>query len=91
MKGEKGKYVYNQVRYDMMKRLVGAEGYIDEYTNKGLFCHSILYLPGLSLIHDGVLGIASLLVLLYLFLGVAIVADIFMEAIEVITSKKVVI
>lgn len=37
------------------------------------------------------LGFASLLVLLYLFLGIAIVADIFVEAIEVITSKKVVI
>jgi len=40
---------------------------------------------------DGVLGITSLLVLLYLFLGIAIVADIFVEAIEVITSKKEVI
>lgn len=32
-----------------------------------------------------------LLILLYLFLGISIVADIFMEAIEVITSVKVVV
>jgi len=75
----------------MFKRTGGAEGYIEEYTNKPGFCTSVLVLPGLSLIHSGVLGIASLLMLLYLFLGIAIVADIFVEAIEVITSKKVVI
>jgi solute carrier family 8 (sodium/calcium exchanger) len=42
-------------------------------------------------VSDVVLGIASLLLLLYLFLGVAIVADLFMEAIEVITSSKVIV
>jgi solute carrier family 8 (sodium/calcium exchanger) len=42
-------------------------------------------------VSDVVLGIAALLILLYLFLGVAIVADIFMEAIEVITSSKVIV
>lgn len=91
MAPDEGKYVYNKVQYNMMKRTSQAEGYIEEYTNKGIFCHSALYLPGLSLMHDGVLGIASLLVLLYLFLGIAIVADIFVEAIEVITAKKVMI
>lgn len=40
---------------------------------------------------EGVLFIAALLLLLYLFLGIAIIADIFMEAIEVITSSKVIV
>lgn len=44
-------------------------------------------LPGTSLLPDLVLGAAYLLILLYIFLGIAIVADIFMEAIEEITSK----
>lgn len=66
-------------------------GYIEEYSDKEAFCHSGLYPSGTALLSDATLGIASLLVLLYLFLGIAIVADIFMEAIEVITSKKEVI
>jgi solute carrier family 8 (sodium/calcium exchanger) len=45
----------------------------------------------MSLVSDVVLGIAALLLLLYLFLGVAIIADLFMEAIEVITSSKVIV
>jgi hypothetical protein len=36
---------------------------------------------------DGLLGVVYLLFLGFLFLGVSIVADIFMEAIEVITSQ----
>lgn len=40
---------------------------------------------------DGFLGFAYLMILLYMFLGIAIVADKFMEAIEVITSKKAVV
>jgi len=54
-------------------------------------CTSGLFFPGVSLVSEGVLGVASLLLLLYLFLGVAIVADLFMEAIEVITSSKVIV
>ena len=37
------------------------------------------------------MGLIYLLILLYFFLGIAIVADLFMEAIEVITSKKTVV
>jgi len=48
-------------------------------------------MPGITMFSDGLLGLISLLILLYLFLGIAIVADLFVEAIEVITSKKEVI
>jgi solute carrier family 8 (sodium/calcium exchanger) len=37
------------------------------------------------------MGVIYLLILFYFFLGIAIVSDLFMEAIEVITSKKTVI
>jgi hypothetical protein len=42
---------------------------------------------GSSLLPKGLMGIILLIFLGYLFLGIAISADIFMEAIEVITSK----
>mmetsp|Transcript_23509 Transcript_23509/g.16688 ORF Transcript_23509/g.16688 Transcript_23509/m.16688 type:complete len:198 (+) Transcript_23509:272-865(+) len=44
-------------------------------------------MPGISLCNEVFLGIAYILILCYVFLGIAIIADIFMEAIEVITSK----
>jgi len=43
--------------------------------------------PGVSLLPAGLMGVAYLIFLGYLFLGIAISADIFMEAIETITSK----
>jgi len=41
----------------------------------------------MSLVNDGVLGFLYLLFLVWLFMGITILADIFMEAIEEITSK----
>jgi len=43
--------------------------------------------PGVSLLPDGLMGFAYLMFLGYLFLGISISADIFMEAIDVITSQ----
>lgn len=62
-------------------------GYMVEYTNGDNFCDSYVVIPGSSLINNGVLGFFYLLSLIYCFLGIAIVADIFMGSIEVITSK----
>lgn len=47
-------------------------------------------IPGITLLPSSVLSIGFLFFLGYLFLGIAISADIFMEAIEVITSKTVI-
>lgn len=44
--------------------------------------------PGISLLGDAALGICFLLLLFWLFIGISILADIFMEGIEVITSKS---
>jgi hypothetical protein len=43
--------------------------------------------PGISLLPNGLMGAAYIIFLGYLFLGIAISADIFMEAIEVVTSQ----
>lgn len=48
-------------------------------------CHSWIVLHGSSMYNKGVLAFFYALFLIYLFLGIAIVADIFMGAIEVIT------
>lgn len=42
--------------------------------------------PGVTLLPDTLMGFAYLCFLGYLFLGISISADIFMEAIDVITS-----
>ena len=54
-------------------------GYIEEYTNLDEFCHSILLPPGFPLMHPIILALVYLLALIYLFLGIAIISDIFME------------
>jgi len=41
----------------------------------------------MSLLDDGLLGVVYIVFLCYLFLGIAIVSDLLMESIEVITSK----
>ena len=66
-----------------------ANGYCVESITTEKACHSWVVLHGTSLYNKGVLGFFYLLFLIYLFLGIAIVADIFMGAIEVITSKEV--
>lgn len=48
-------------------------------------CHSWIVLHGSSMYNKGVLAFFYALFLIFLFLGIAIVADIFMGAIEVIT------
>ena len=47
----------------------------------------MVLIPGTTLLPNGLLGLMYLIFLGFLFLGISIVADIFMEAIEVITSQ----
>ena len=91
MKKFEGKYVWHATEFDMFKRQDQSTGYIEEYSNKETFCHSSLLTPGASLMNDSFMAVIYFLILIYFFLGIAIVADIFMEAIEVITSKKTVV
>jgi len=54
-------------------------------------CRSSLLIPGVATLSTGLLSIFYALALIYLFLGISIVAEIFMEAIEKITSRKVIV
>ncbi len=64
-----------------------SNGYVVEY-NKNDSCESYILLPAENLWYEGVRGFLYCLALVYLFLGIAIVSDVFMSSIEVITSKR---
>ena len=67
-------------------------GIIVEFESDSLkVCASWLLLPGENLWGAGIRGFLYILFMFYLFIGIAIISDIFMGAIEVITSKKKVI
>ena len=63
-----------------------SQGYVEEYYGETR-CDSYILLPGISLLNKNMLAVFYFLTLMYLFLGISIIADIFMEAIEVICSK----
>ena len=48
----------------------------------------MILVPGTSLLNNELMGFAYFMFLMYLFLGISIIADIFMEAIECITSSE---
>jgi len=52
-------------------------------------CDSYVIMPGQNLWSQEARGALYLFALIYTFLGIAIVADVFMNAIEVITSKEI--
>ena len=83
-----GPYIWMGEEYESFLRVKQTGGYIDEYTNKETFCTTWIFHPGISLLGDAALGVCYLLFLGWLFIGIAILADIFMEAIEQITSKS---
>ena len=51
----------------------------------------MILVPGLALWNRNFMAVVMLVLLMFLFLGIAISADIFMEAIEVITSKVILV
>jgi len=64
------------------------QGYIVESYDLGEpYCSSWVLIPGGRMSNTNFLAVLYCLTLLYCFLGVAIIADVFMGAIEVITSK----
>lgn len=85
-KNEAGHYVFNDTVYKEYEKMVLAHGYIEEYWN-GERCYSgLINTPGISLLPTWLMGPAYLIFLIYMFLGISISSDIFMEAIENITS-----
>jgi hypothetical protein len=58
-------------------------GRIVEFTNREEgFCNSFILVPGISIMSKTFLAILYFIFLIYLFLGISIISDIFMEAIE---------
>lgn len=68
-----------------------SNGFVDEYYQSELCHSSLIVVPGTSLLPTALLAIVYFIFLCWLFMGIAIIADIFMEAIEVITSKTVIV
>jgi solute carrier family 8 (sodium/calcium exchanger) len=63
-------------------------GRITEFTSLEEFCDSPILIPGFSALSRPLLGVIYFLTLCWLFLGINTISDVFMAAIEVITSSK---
>ena len=74
----KGVELGRYVNYDSEDQIVMQNGQVVEYSNGDAFCRSWAIPPGFSLIHWVLLAIIYFAILCYLFLGIAIIADIFM-------------
>lgn len=68
--------------------ITSSNGFVEEYHNSNDdYCTSYVLIPGTSLLPKPLLGVTYFIFLCFLFLGISIIADMFMEAIETITSK----
>jgi hypothetical protein len=85
-----GEFTWKEGTYQNFAFIQMENGFVEEFYDGeigGSYCYSgLVLIPGTTLMNKAVLGIAYFVFLCYLFLGISIVADIFMEAIEVITS-----
>ena len=63
---------------------------MEEYYTEERCYSAMVVTPGSSLFPAPIMGVWYILFLGYLFLGIAISADIFMMAIEVITSQTII-
>ena len=77
---------FNGTYYESFYSIKSKNGYVEEYKTGEHCYNSLLNVPGTSLMSTGVQGTAYFFFLIYLFLGISINADIFIESIEVITS-----
>jgi len=90
---DRGKWKYPYVRdgettyYDLMQIDNYSRGRIVKFSNQKEVCTSGWILPGTDILPVPLLAIAYFVTLCWLFLGISIVADIFMSAIEKITSQ----
>jgi Ca2+/Na+ antiporter len=83
-------YLEEGETFDFYERWDNAQGFVEEYYNAEWppLCHSyLIIIPGTSLLNVHLLRVVYLIFLFWLFLGIQIIADIFMEAIEVMTSQ----
>jgi len=62
-------------------------GRIVYYSHNEQVCNSSLLIPGTAILPNGLLAVFYALTLVYLFLGIYVVSDVFMASIERITSQ----
>ncbi len=58
------------------------------YSKNTKVCDSWVIIPGMAILPSGLLVIVYGITLIYLFLGIGIISDIFMSGIENITAQK---
>ena len=93
---ENGKYTYLdfwgvETEYKNSHIEYYERGRVVYYGNNLNMCVSSFLIPGTALLPTGFLAICYALSLIYLFLGISIISDIFMGSIESITSQTVTI
>jgi len=67
------------------------KGLIHYYSSNSEICNSSILIPGIPMLSRPFLAVVYCITLIYLFLGIGIVSDIFMSAIEKVTAKTKII
>lgn len=83
--------MFNGNKYKISSVEYYERGKIVYFGSNSEICNTGLLIPGTALLPVGFLAISYGLALIYLFLGIAIISDIFMAGIEAITSQTVTI
>jgi hypothetical protein len=89
---------YTPVTYDDDDNIIGGDyivweenkyerGRIVYFSTNEVICNSPLLIPGTAILPNGLLAIFYGCTLIWLFLGIGIVSDIFMDGIEILTSQ----
>lgn len=80
-------YKFRQTEFSDYVKQMSSQGYLEEYSQQQRCYSAMIDIPGTSLMPVWIMGPSYLVFMGWLFMGIAISADIFMEAIEVITSQ----
>lgn len=88
---DEAKISWNGEKWKTMMIQPFPRGRIVYFSKNTEVCHTSLLIPGVAALSSGVLAVFYGLCLIYLFMGIGIVSEIFMESIEKITSKKIMV
>lgn len=82
------KYTYGGVDYMKKEHEIFSRGKLTYFTNNEEFCTSFILTPGWNLQNRYLNAVLYILCLIFIFIGVSIISDKFMDSITVITSAK---
>ena len=77
--------------YQTTKVVTFERGQIVYFSKNSEVCDSWVLIPGAAMLPTAVTSIAYCFTLIYLFLGIGIISDIFMSAIEKITAQQMIV